>query len=96
MRFPAESKHGANAGLHHARDFLEPIKKKHPGISYADLWILASYAAIEDMGGPNIPFEAGRVDATEEKACPPDGRLPDASQGRKHIRDVFYRMGFND
>jgi cytochrome c peroxidase len=25
-----------------------------------------------------------------------DGRLPDASQGARHIRDVFGRMGFND
>ena len=26
------------------------------------------------------------------RAC----RLPDASRNNKHIRDVFYRMGFND
>jgi len=29
-------------------------------------------------------------------ATPPNGRLPDASQGAQHLRDVFYRMGFND
>jgi len=29
MRFASEAGHGANAGLHHARNFLEPIKKKH-------------------------------------------------------------------
>jgi len=28
--------------------------------------------------------------------CPPNGRLPDATQGAQHLRDVFYRMGFND
>ena len=32
---------------------------------------------------------------------PPDGRLPDADKGSKkatisHLRDIFYRMGFND
>ena len=27
MRFAPESEHGANAGLHIARDFLEPIKR---------------------------------------------------------------------
>jgi len=54
MRFSGESKHGANAGLNLARDFLEPIKKKHPEISYSDLWILASYVAIEEMGGPKL------------------------------------------
>ena len=36
MRFPPEASWGANAGLNIARDFLEPIKSKHPGISYAD------------------------------------------------------------
>ena len=25
-------------------------------------------------------------------ACGPDGRLPDASQDQKHLRDIFYRM----
>lgn len=28
MRFAPESDHGANAGLKHARDFLEPVKRK--------------------------------------------------------------------
>lgn len=27
---------------------------------------------------------------------PPNGRLPDASQGAAHLRQVFNRMGFND
>lgn len=27
---------------------------------------------------------------------PENGRLPDASQGAQHLRDVFYRMGFDD
>jgi len=48
-------------------------------LSYADLWILASYVAIEEMGGPYIPFVPGRTDAKTEKECPPDGRLPDAT-----------------
>lgn len=29
MRFAPEGDHGANAGLKHARDFLEPVKGKH-------------------------------------------------------------------
>lgn len=28
--------------------------------------------------------------------CTPDGRLPDADKGADHIRNIFYRMGFND
>jgi cytochrome c peroxidase len=43
------------------------------------LWVLASYAAIEEMGGPKIAFTPGRVDAKNDKDCPPNGRLPDAS-----------------
>jgi catalase (peroxidase I) len=50
-RFNPESDYGANAGLKVARDLLEPLKKKFPLISYADLWTLAGCVAVEDMGG---------------------------------------------
>jgi len=96
MRFAPESGDGANAGLNVARDFLEPIKAQFPGISYADLWSLAGAVAIEEMGGPQIPWRAGRVDKPSGEYCPPVGRLPDAALGAQHLRDVFYRMGFND
>jgi len=97
MRFIPESDWGANAGLNHARNKLEPIKKKHPEISYSDLWILAGVTAIEYMGGPSIPFHSGRKDYDEKsKMVLPDGLLPDATKGAQHLRDVFYRMGFND
>eukprot|EP00842_Homolaphlyctis_polyrhiza_P006226 jgi/Hompol1/6604/HPOL_000601-RA len=96
MRFSPESAHGANAGLSVARDLLEPIKKKFPSITYADLWSLAGVVAIQEMGGPIIPWRPGRVDALTAAACTPDGRLPDASQGQDHLRKIFYRMGFDD
>ena len=96
MRFPVEANDGANAGLHIARDLLEPVKAKYPDLSYADLWTLAGVVAVEEAGGPTIPWRSGRVDATNDKTVPPNGRLPDASQGAQHIRDIFYRMGFND
>lgn len=54
------------------------------------------------MGGPNIPWRAGRRDLEEKtlKALP-DGRLPNANMGcpvatNSHVRDIFGRMGFND
>lgn len=47
------------------------------------------------MGGPKIPWRPGRIDGVETQQTP-DGRLPDAAQGEKHVRDIFYRMGFND
>ncbi|KAI8847088.1 heme peroxidase [Chytridium lagenaria] len=96
MRFDPEASHGANAGLKTARDLLEPIKKKFPEISYSDLWSLAGVVAIQELGGPVIPWRAGRSDAVSAEACTPDGRLPDAAQGQDHLRNIFYRMGLND
>lgn len=95
MRFAPESKHGANAGLINARDFLEPVKAKFPWISYSDLWILGGVCSIQEMMGPKIPYRAGRADR-DLNSCTPDGRLPDAAQGADHVRNIFYRMGFND
>ncbi|KAI6786027.1 uncharacterized protein J7T54_006366 [Emericellopsis cladophorae] len=95
MRFAPEGDHGANAGLLAARDFLEPVKKANPWITYSDLWILAGVAAIQEMQGPIIPYRPGREDR-DVSYCTPDGRLPDATQGSDHLRNIFYRMGFND
>ena len=68
MRFEKEASDGENAGLHTARAFLEPIKRKFPGISYSDLWVLAAYVGLEHTGGPKIPFRPGRVDYTDENS----------------------------
>ena len=96
MRFKPESAHGANAGLDVARNVLESNKKKYPELSYGDLWTLAACTAIEEMGGPKINWRPGRIDGQSSRDCTPDGRLPDAAQGQDHVRDIFYRMGFND
>ncbi|KAH8921217.1 class II peroxidase [Atractiella rhizophila] len=95
MRFSSEGGHGANAGLVVARNLLEPIHKKYPNISYGDLWTLAGVCAIQEMGGPIVPWRPGRVDGFEINQTP-DGRLPDGDKGAPHVRDIFYRMGFND
>lgn len=95
MRFNPEGSHGANAGLKHARDFLEPIKQAFPWISYSDLWTLAGVCAIQEMQGPTIPWRPGRQDR-DATYCTPDGRLPDGSKSQDHIRAIFGRMGFND
>ena len=96
MRYEKEGGDPANAGLQHARLFLEPIKRLHPWITYSDLWTLGAIAAIEAMGGPEIPWLPGRTDYVDDSKLPPHGRLPDGAQGSDHIRAVFYRMGFND
>ncbi|EGR29908.1 hypothetical protein IMG5_146260 [Ichthyophthirius multifiliis] len=96
MRFEKENKDPQNQGLEYARNFLETIKNRYPGISYSDLWILASYVAIEEARGPKIEFVPGRKDAYWQNKCPPNGRLPDLNKDSKHLREVFYRMGFSD
>ncbi|BFZ63510.1 heme peroxidase [Saitoella coloradoensis] len=96
MRYAIEANDPANAGLEHAREFLEPVKRKFPWISYGDLWTLAGVVALEEMGGPRVAWRGGRLDHTDDSNVPPNGRLPDASQGCPHLRDVFYRMNFSD
>ncbi|KAJ2780692.1 heme peroxidase [Coemansia javaensis] len=96
IRFAPESGHGANAGLDVARARLEPLKKKYPHISYGDLYTLAGVVAVQELGGPTIRWRPGRTDGKVATDCTPDGRLPDAAQGASHVRDIFYRMGFND
>jgi len=101
MRFKPESDDPANNGLGIARNLLEPIKKQFPEISYADLWTLAGVVAIEEMRGPTIKWRPGRKDKVNSDYVPPNGRLPDADKGAPpktaaHVREVFYRMGFND
>ena len=72
------------------------LKERFPELSYADLWTLGGCQAIKLMGGPDIPFEFGRKDDADGTNCPMNGRLPDAALGAEHLREVFYRMGFND
>jgi cytochrome c peroxidase len=97
MRFEPEISDGANNGLGPARARLETVKAKHPEVSYGDLWTLAAVVAIKDMGGPVIPWRAGRIDAKPGDRVPPNGRLPDATKDAAHIRDVFVRrMGFTE
>lgn len=77
---------------------LEGLKKKYPGVSYADLYSLAGTVAIEALGGPKCKWRPGRSDypAVSAFKATPDGRLPDAGQGADHLRHIFYRMGFTD
>ncbi|XP_010516362.1 PREDICTED: L-ascorbate peroxidase 3, peroxisomal-like isoform X2 [Camelina sativa] len=93
IRNEEEYNHGANSGLKIAIDLCEDVKAKHPKITYADLYQLAGVVAVEITGGPDINFVPGRKDSN---ACTDEGRLPDANQGFKHLKDVFYRMGLSD
>ncbi|CAN8246878.1 unnamed protein product [Cochlearia groenlandica] len=98
LRFDIELKHAANAGLVNALELIKHIKEKYSGVTYADLFQLASATAIEEAGGPKIPMKYGRVDASGPNDCPEEGRLPDAGppSPADHLREVFYRMGLDD
>jgi len=112
MRYKLEADDPENAGLDIARDLLEEIKKKFPTVSYADLWIFAAYVFIRSSCGPDITFVPGRKDAEEDKAIAPGrlpeaergvcpgvdalGRVNGWEDNARHVRQVFYRQGFND
>ncbi|KAF7092305.1 hypothetical protein CFC21_094802 [Triticum aestivum] len=94
LRFDPELSHGANAGLTNALKLIQPIKDKYPGITYADLFQLASATAIEEAGGPKLPMKYGRVDITAPEQCPPEGRLPDAGPRlpAEHLREEIVAL----
>ncbi|EER09197.1 conserved hypothetical protein, partial [Perkinsus marinus ATCC 50983] len=95
--YDVELSDAANAGLPKALKFLQPIKAKYPGVSWADTIQLASACALKHCGGPDIiPYmKFGRKDISGPEECPPAGRLP-MPEGADHLRKIFYRMGFND
>jgi cytochrome c peroxidase len=88
-----ESTYDANAGLDVARTLLDPIKEgPAKEMTCADLWALAAVVATKQMGGPDIKFRTGRSDAVDHEASVEDGRLPDATRGADHLREIFGRM----
>ncbi|GMH42397.1 hypothetical protein BSKO_10316 [Bryopsis sp. KO-2023] len=104
IRWDVELAHGANAGLKKGVEMLEPLKKKYPQVSYADLYQMSSAVAIEACGGPKIDLQYGRVDVSSETDCPPETRLPGAqapfpdkaASPAEHLQNVFHRMGLTD
>ncbi|GLT52829.1 hypothetical protein SLA2020_261460 [Shorea laevis] len=92
MKHSEELGHAANSGLDIAVRLLEPIKEQFPILSYADFYQLAGVVAVEIAGGPEIPFHPGH-----KPKPPPEGRLPDATNGSDHLRMVFgQQMGLSD
>lgn len=83
--FQAVRNHPANAGLPVAVGLLEPIKAKHPLVSWADLFQLSSAVAVELAGGPKLPLKYGRVDAPAPEDADP-GNLPEAAPPAGHSR----------
>ncbi|TKY70319.1 L-ascorbate peroxidase 3 [Spatholobus suberectus] len=72
---------------------MRRLKSQLEKVSYADLYQLAGVVAVEVTGGPIIDFTPGRKDSLES---PQGGRLPDANQDARDLRNTFSRMGLSD
>jgi catalase (peroxidase I) len=88
MRFEPEASDGANAGLHIVHDMLHPVKANFPTVSYSDIWAAAGCVAVESLGGPEVPFNLGRVDS-DGAGVPENGRLPDAAQVGENVEPPY-------
>ncbi|CAD6204550.1 unnamed protein product [Miscanthus lutarioriparius] len=89
----------SSAGMINAFKLIQPMKDKYPGITYAELFQLASATAFEGVADPKIiPMTNGRVDVTVAQQCPHEERFPDAGpcDPTELLREVFYTMGLDD
>ncbi|CAI8495041.1 unnamed protein product [Hanseniaspora opuntiae] len=94
MRFDKELNDPSNAGLGYAYNLLKPVYKKYSEqISHGDLFTLAGVVAVQEMGGPKIPWRYGRVDGDID-TLPENGRLPDANGNASYVRNFFKRLNF--
>lgn len=92
VRLTQELNRNPNKGIENGVKFNEPIKQRHPEITYADLYQLAAIVAVEVTGGPAIEFIPGRADTD----VPDQDNIPNPREGADHLRTVFYRMGLDD
>lgn len=99
-----EGTFAVNTGLAtDAASLLEPLKRKYPLISRADLWALAANVALESMGGPRVHTRFGRRDASSylDGAQSPSGRLPDEmavgiADKAGYVRRLYRDKGLSD
>lgn len=112
IRFAPERTWGDNAGLipgpHEANsktitalELLAPTKFKYGNaLSWGDLIVLAGSVAIEEMGGPEMDFCGGRVDAYEGYSIEElDTSMIYVNAGNTSATDVrekFQKMDMND
>lgn len=95
-RFRPEAEHSANAGLHIARELLEPIKKKYPWISYSDLWTLAGCVAVEELGGMLLSYVGSVLYAAnvfQQAVCWAFYYTTIAMRSKPHANDTYMNVG---
>lgn len=66
MRFGPEGDHGANAGLKHARDFLEPVKRESISAGY---WSQVLITCQKSSPGSPTPISGPWVASAPSKKC---------------------------
>ncbi|KAJ7615875.1 heme peroxidase [Roridomyces roridus] len=89
IRFGEEQQRPENAGTSASDTFAVVTPTRY--IGYADTLALMTTMAIENCGGPVIPFRGGRVDATEANAP----GVPQPQQDLSSHTAAFARAGFS-
>nr|AAA86262.1 ascorbate peroxidase [Mesembryanthemum crystallinum] len=92
LRLQEELGQPPNGGIKVGIDLIEEVKKKHPTVSYADLYQLAGVVAVGASGGPAIFFVPGRKDTDVADTL----NIPNPNGGADHLRTVFHQMGLVD
>ncbi|SCU79939.1 LAMI_0B00210g1_1 [Lachancea mirantina] len=95
FRFKKEASDPLSKGLENATKFLDPIHEEFPWISHGDLYTICGVTAIQELGGPKIPWRQGRVD-TGPETVPAQGRLPVPEGDATYVRKYYERFGFDD
>lgn len=103
IRHAPEANWGSNKDVDLALDRLEPIYDRYqPGLSWADLIVIAGTGALESMGALPMPFCPGRTDVTAEVAAEqsknlnPEIYLDPVTATADALRDSMKIMGFTD
>merc|ERR1740123_1002866 len=103
IRHDPELNWGSNADIDKALNRLEPVYNRYqPGLSWADLIVIAGTAALESMGALPMPFCPGRTDVTAEVAAKQSKNLNSEiyldplTATPEALRDSMKIMGFTD
>ncbi|KAK4408545.1 L-ascorbate peroxidase 1, cytosolic [Sesamum angolense] len=106
MRFKAEQGHAANNGLDISLRLLQPIREQFPPLLMLTSisWLeLSPLKLLEDLKfhstqeGRAISEWVHDLKSQDKEEPPVEGRLPDATKGSDHLRDVFVKqMGLTD
>ncbi|KAJ3092904.1 hypothetical protein HK102_000880 [Quaeritorhiza haematococci] len=81
-----------NRGLEQTITIFQGFKKKYPQVSMADIINWGAIISVKVCGGPDIPFRAGRKDATTRN---PPGLLPGPNVPIPELLSRFQTLGLN-